>query len=209
MREVLLRLRTTHYERASELADKVRDRAERVLRTARAMGDELKTSLDCARELAAPRDEGPGRGRAAPVQPVAGKGLGKQLRGLGELREKGEGLVGALAEGSLPRLMTLIGPFAPVLGGALLTVLAPVVDKLMKELEAKFEAKLAARESAFLARLEEERFRSDYARRLEEDPRFARDQARLALEQTLHEERWAGRRVDRTAADLVADEFGL
>lgn len=211
MREVLLRLRTTHYERASELADAVRERAERVLRTARALGDELRTSLERARELAAPRAAARGAGGAPGAtspSPAPGQALGRQLRGLGELREKGEGLAGALTEGSLPRLMTLAGPFAPALGGALLTLLAPVVDRVTKELEARFEARLAARESALLARLDEERLRADYARRLAEDPRFAREQARAALADTLREERWAGPRIDRAAADLLTDELG-
>jgi hypothetical protein len=97
-----------------------------------------------------------------------------------------------------------VGQFIPGLG-PFMTLLAPLTEKLLGYLEERLQQELAKQEALFTARLEEERFRRDYSRRLEEDPRFAREQAKQAFQQTLREEAVLGKRIQKTTADLLTD----
>ena len=97
-----------------------------------------------------------------------------------------------------------MAPFAP--GGNFAT--APLTEKLIGYLEERLQQELAKLEAAFTARLDEEAFKRDYARRLKEDPQFAREQARRAFDQAMAEEAALGKRVHKTTADLITD-FGL
>ncbi|HBP21947.1 MAG TPA: hypothetical protein DEA08_29700 [Planctomycetes bacterium] len=131
---------------------------------------------------------------------------------VGEAREKGESFANALfGDGeisqSLPSLISGVGQFVPGLG-PFMTLLAPLTEKLLGHLEERLQQELAKQETRLLARLEEQRFRMDFTRRFKEDPAFAREQARQALERTVAEEARLGKRIQKTTADLVTD-FGL
>lgn len=217
-REVLLRLAIRNYERAREVAGQVMDRAQRTLTAAKGITAELRADLERARQLAETRSRAAAlgaRGAAASgrdVQALEGRAFRGLFGPLGQARERGESLARILGgdldpSRALSGLMTGVAPFVPGVG-AFLALLAPITDKLLGQLEERLERELKAREQRLLARLDEERFLADYARRLAEDPRFAREQARLALEQTLAEEAGRGRRVERSTAELVTD-FGL
>ena len=131
---------------------------------------------------------------------------------VGEAREKGESLANALfgdgeASQKLPALISGAGQFLPGLG-PFMTLLAPLTEKLIGHLEERLQVELAKQEAAFTARLDEQAFQRDYARRLKEDPQFAREQARRAFDQAVVEEAALGKRVHKATADLITD-FGL
>lgn len=217
-REILLHFRTKNYERAKETAQKVAERARRTLDTAKGLRDELKQGLERAQKLAELRRRGAGlggRGAAASERDVAAsqRASFSDLFGtVGEAREKGESAAQLLFGGgspaqTIPALISGAGQFIPGLG-PFMTLLAPLTEKLLSYLEERLQQELKKQEERFNARLEEERFRMDYTRRFQEDPAFARDQARRALEQTLAEEAARGKRIQKTTADLITD-FGL
>jgi len=217
-REILLRFRTQNYERAREAAKKVAERTKRTLQTAKGLGNELKEGLDRARKAAELRRRGAAlgrRGAAASGRDLQAAGrsrFGELFGSVGEAREKGESLANALFGGggvtqNLPSLISGVGQFIPGLG-PFMTLLAPLTEKLLGYLEERLHQELAKMESSFLARLDEEAFKRDYARRLKDDPQFAREEARRAFEQTLAEEAVLGKRIHKTTADLITD-FGL
>ena len=214
-REVLLRFKTKNYERARDLAKKVAEGARRTLRTTKGVAQELKQSLERSQKAAELR------ARTAALGGRGASAAGRNLQALdrarfsgvfgtvGEAREKGESLATALfgAGGpvqNLPSLLSGVGQFLPGLG-SFMTLLAPLTEKLLGHLEERLQQELAKREAAFVARLDEQAFRSDYTRRLQEDPRFAQEQARRAFELALAEEARLGKRVHRSTADLIAD----
>lgn len=216
-RDVLLRFALRNYERAREVATKVAERAERTLSTAKGLTDELRLGLAQTRELATER------ARAAALGKRGATAAGRDVQGLearrfgglfgpaAEAREKGESFVNLFtgdkqASQAIPGLLRA-GAFVPGIG-PFMALLAPLTEKLLGHLEERLERELARREAALVARLEEDRFRSDYTRRLAEDPAFARQQARVAFERALAEEAALGTRVEPTTADLIAD-FGL
>ncbi len=214
-REVLLRFRTKNYERAKKVAERIAERAKKTLDTAKHLGGELKENLQQAQKTAALRKRGAGLGRrgagasARDLQAGQRQGFGELFGSVGEAREKGESLANVLFGGqdmtqALPSLISGVGQFIPGLG-PFMTLLAPLTEKLLGYLEDRLQQELAKQEALFTARLEEERFRRDYSRRLEEDPRFAREQAKRAFEQTLAEEAVLGKRIQRTTADLLTD----
>ena len=216
-REILLRLAVRNYERARDVAAQIAERAQRTLATAKNLSDELRTGLDRAQKAAALRE----RGAAPGARGAAGSGSDGSLfdrgafRALGQVnqaRERGEALGRTLFGGgdvsqTLPSLMTLTGALVPGLG-PFMALLAPITQKPTAYLDERLAQELARRESALVARLDEDRFRSDYTRRLEEDPAFRREQARRAFEETLAEEARRGTRSEPVASDLVTD-FGL
>ena len=214
-REILLRFRTKNYERAKKVAERIAERAKKTLATAKDLGGELKESLQQTQKAAELRKRGAGLGRrgaaASGRDLLAGqrKGFGELLGTVGEAREKGESFANVLFGGqdmtqALPSLISGVGQFIPGLG-PFMTLLAPLTEKLLGYLEERLQQELAKQEALFTARLEEERFRRDYSRRLEEDPAFAREQAKQALQQTLREEAVIGKRIQKTTADLLTD----
>lgn len=209
MRDVVLRLALRNYERARELAGALAERADRTLATARSVGAELRDSAEQARKAGQERE----RARPKADAPRAsGRSFGQVFGAVNSARERGEALAGVLAGGgepsqAIPRLMGLAGAVVPGIG-PFLSFLAPLTEKLLARLEEKLAQELARREERLVAQLTEDAFRADYNRRFAEDPRFAREQARLAFEHTLVEEAARGPRLERTTADLVAD-FGL
>ena len=214
-REVLLRFRTKNFERAKKVAERIAERAKKTLDTAKTLGTELKENLQQTQKAAELRRRGAGlggRGAAASARDLqAGQrqGFGQLLGTVGEAREKGESFANLLFGGqdmtqALPSLISGVGQFIPGLG-PFMTLLAPLTEKLLGYLEERLQQELAKQEALFTARLEEERFRRDYTRRLEEDPQFAREQAKRAFEQTLAEEAVLGKRIQRTTADLLTD----
>lgn len=217
-REILLRFRTKHYEKARETAQKVAERARQTLDTAKGLRDELKLGLERAQKLAELRRRTAAlgrRGAAASERDVAAgqRASFSDLFGtVGEAREKGESAAqilfgGGSAAQTIPSLISGAGQFVPGLG-PFMTLLAPLTEKLLSYLEERLQQELKKQEERFSARLEEERFRMDYTRRFEEDPGFARDQAQRAFEQTLAEEAARGKRIQESTADLITD-FGL
>lgn len=212
MREVVLRFAVRNYERARDLANQVAERAQRTLATTKATAGEVRESLDRAQKLAEVKE------RTAAGERFTAPGMGGSDRGLrflapvNQAREKAESL-GRLVFGgrevsqAVPGLLTGVAPLLPGIGAAMVLI-APLAEKLFSYLDERLQKELDKRTSTLLARLDEQRLEADYARRLVEDPRFAREQARLALEQTLAEEARRGPRIERTRADLIAD-FGL
>jgi hypothetical protein len=217
-REILLRLAVRNYERARDVATRIAERAERTLVTAKSLSEELRTGLDRAQKAAALRQRpasGTGNfgnvGRGAD-ESLFDRGAFGSLGEVNRLRGRGAALGRALFGGgepsqTLPSLMTLAGAAVPGLG-PFMALLAPLTQQLMSYLEERLAQELARREQALTARLEEDRLRSDYTRRLNEDPTFRRQQARLAFEQTLAEEAARGTRSEPITSDLVTD-FGL
>jgi len=213
-REILLRFRTKNYERARKVAERIAERAKDTLHTAKSLGAELREQVEQARRTAELRKRGAAMGRrgaaasARDLQAGQRQRFGEALGAAGEAREKGEALA-ALFSGedvvsSLPSLIGGVGQLVPGLG-PFAALLAPLAEKLLGYLEERLEQELAKQEALFTARLEEERFQRDYTRRLEEDPRFAREQAKRALQLTLAEEARLGKRVQKTTADLLTD----
>ena len=214
-REVLLRFRTKNYERAKKVAERIAERAKKTLATAKTLTGEVKQGLERAQNAAELRKRGAGLGRrgaaasARDLQAGQRQGFGQLIGTVGEAREKGESFANALFGGqgmtqSLPSLISGVGQFVPGLG-PFMTLLAPLTEKLLGYLEERLQQELAKQESLFTARLEEERFRRDFTRRLKEDPAFAREQAKKAFEQTLAEEAAVGKRIQKTTADLLTD----
>lgn len=219
MREIVLRLALKNYERARELSQAVSERVDRTLARAREVSSELRSAearqqrLGQAEDRAAALSQRAEALRARDVQGLEARQFGgvfgrvNQVRGrvesLGRLildeRDPGQALRGFMA-GAAPYLLGV---------GPLLALLAPLTDQVFSRLEERLESELNKREERLLARLEEERFRADYSRRLKEDPAFARAEARRAFEQTLDEEAALGRRIEPTSADLSLSDFGL
>lgn len=217
-REILLRLRTRNYDRAKEVAQRVAERARKTLETAKVLRDELRQGLDRAQKTAELRQRASALGRrggAASGRDVfAGQraGFGELLGTVGAAREKGESFAQLLFGGgspsqTIPALISGAGQFVPGLG-PFMALLGPLTEKLLGYLEERLQQELKKQEERINARLEEDRFRMDYARRFQEDPRFAREQAREALARTLAEEAVLGKRIQKTTADLLTD-FGL
>ena len=214
-REILLRLAVRNYERARDVAAQIADRAQRTLATAKAVTDELRTGLERAQKTsAARRERGASRDGSAlgADASIFDRGTFRALGQVNQARERGAALGrtifgGGEASQTLPSLMTLAGAAVPGLG-PFMALLAPLTQQLLSYLEQRLAQELARRESALIARLEEDRLRSDYTRRLEEDPAFRRQQARLAFEQTLADEARRGTRSEPVASDLIND-FGL
>lgn len=213
MRDIVLRLALKNYERARELAAGVADRAERTLDRVRALSSELRGAADRAQKLSEAQERAAPSSRpsfrAAAERPGAGF---QSLRPVNEAREKVESLgrlamSGAEAARTLPALMRMGGPL--IAAGPLAALLAPLTEKLLAYVDERIQAEVDKREKRLLARLDEERFRADYNRRFAEDPRFAREEARRALEQTLAEEAKRGRRIEPFSADLALGDFGL
>jgi len=214
-REILLRFRTRNYERAQKVTEKIADRARKTLSTAKNLGSELRENLQQTQKRAELRSRGAALGQRGAAAAERDLQLGErqafgQLFGtVGEAREKGESLANVLFGGqeitqALPSLISGVGQFVPGLG-PFMTLLAPLTEHLLGYLEERLQQELAKQEALFTARLEEERFRRDFTRRLEEDPRFAREQARRAFEQTLAEEAAVGKRIQKKTADLLVD----
>lgn len=216
-REILLRLAVRNYERARDVAAQIAERAQRTLATAKSLSDELRTGLDRAQKAAALRERGAalaqrGGRSGAGDESLFDRGAFRALGQVNQARERGAALGRTLFGGgepsqTLPSLMTLAGAAVPGLG-PFMALLAPLTQQLLAYLEQRLAQELARREAALVTRLEEDRLRSDYTRRLEEDPAFRRQQARLAFEQTLAEEAARGTRSEPVASDLVTD-FGL
>jgi len=214
-REILLRFRTKNYERAKKIAERVAERAKKTLATTKTLTTELKQSLQQAQKAAELRKRGAALGRRGAAASARDLQAGQQQRfaqrfgSVGAAREKGETFANVLFGGqeitqSLPSLISGVGQFVPGLG-PFMTLLAPLTEKLLGHMNERFEQELAKQESLLTARLEEERFRRDYSRRLEEDPRFEREQARAAFELTLAEEAVRGKRIHKSTADLLTD----
>lgn len=212
MREVVLRFAVRNYERARDLATQVSERAQRTLAATKATASEMRENLDRAQKLAEVKERSAASERSVSVGPG---GADRGLRFLGpvnQAREKVESL-GRLVLGgrevaqAVPGLLTGVAPLLPGIGAAMVLI-APLAEKLFSYMEERLQKELDKRTSTLLARLDEQRLEADYARRLVEDPRFAREQARLALEQTLADEARRGPRIERTRADLIVD-FGL
>lgn len=216
-REILLRLAVRNYERARDVAAQIAERAQRTLATAKNLSDELKIGLDRAQKAAALRERGAspgarGGGGSAPDGSVFDRGAFRALGQVNQVRERGAALGQAIFGGgeasqTIPSLMTLAGAAVPGLG-PFMALLAPLMQQLLGHLEERLAKELARRESALIARLDEDRLRSDYTRRLEEDPAFRRQQSRLAFEQALADEARRGTRSEPVASDLVTD-YGL
>jgi hypothetical protein len=214
-REILLRLAVRNYERARDVAAQIAERAQRTLATAKTLSEELKTGVERAQKAAAQRERSPaarGLGGAGTDGSLFDRGTFGALGQVNQARERGAALGRTLFGGgepsqTLPSLMTLAGAAVPGLG-PFMALLAPLTQQLLSYLEERLAQELARREQALVARLEEDRLRSDYTRRLEEDPAFRRQQARLAFEQTLAEEAVRGTRSEPVTSDLVTD-FGL
>lgn len=215
-REILLRLAVRNYERARDVAAQIAERAQRTLATAKNLSEELKTGLDRAQKAAVLRERGATLGargaRSNPDESIFDRGAFRALGQVNQARERGAALGRTLFGGgepsqTIPSLMTLAGAAVPGLG-PFMALLAPLTQQLLSYLEERLAQELARRESALVARLEEDRLRSDYTRRLEADPAFRRQQARLAFEQTLAEEAVRGTRSEPVTSDLVTD-FGL
>ena len=214
-REILLRFRTKNYERARKVAEKIAERAKKTLDTARNLTGELKESVERTQKRAELRKRGAALGRRGAaasgrdLQAGQRQGFSQLFGTVGEAREKGESFANALFGGqdmtqALPSLISGVGQFIPGLG-PFMTLLAPLTEKLLGYLEERLQQELAKQEALFTARLEEERFRRDFTRRLQEDPRFAREQAKEAFRQTLAEEAAVGKRIQKTTADLLTD----
>lgn len=221
MREVLLRLAVRNYERARDVMGQVTERTQRTLASVKEVTSELRAGIETARQLSAERTSGgslDSRGAAAAgrdIQALDRRRFGQLFGPVNEVRERAEAvgrlgqMLGGNAEASqvLPALMTGVARFVPGIG-PFIAALAPITEGLLKHMEEKLQRELDKREARLLARLDAEARDRDYNRRFAEDPRFAREQARLALQQTLAEEARLGQRVERTRADLVTD-FGL
>ncbi len=220
MREVLLRVALRNYERARDVMANVTERTQRTLATAKDVTAELRAGLDAARQLGQEREDGglASRGAAASrrdIQAGERQRFGRLFGPINDVRERAESLgrfadmVGGDAEASqvLPALLTGAARLVPGIG-PFLAVLAPITQGILKHMEEKLQREIDKREARLLARLDAEARDRDYNRRIAEDPRFAREQARLALQQTLVEEARLGKRVERTRADLIAD-YGL
>ena len=214
-REILLRLRTKNYERAKKLAEQIVEGAKTTLKTTKALSTELKESLQRAKKAAELRKRGAAlgaRGARASGRDLLGgqrQAFAQRFGSVGEAREKGEAFASLLAGAndpvaSLPGLISGAGQLIPGLG-PFTALLAPVTEKLLGYMEERFEQELAKQEALFTARLEEERFRSDYSRRFADDPAFAKSEAKRALRETLLEEAVIGKRVQRSTADLLSD----
>jgi len=214
-REILLRLRTKNYERAEKLAKRIAERAKATLRTAKGLTQELREGVRQAQAQAELRRRGAALGargaRAAgrDLQAAQRQAFGQRLGGLAEAREKGETLKNlalTAQEGGLRALPALLSAaqFVPGLG-PLAALVTPVAEAVLSKLEERFEQELKQQEARLTARLEEERFRRDYTRQLEEDPSFRRQEARRAFELTLAEEARRGPRIQRSTADLLSD----
>jgi hypothetical protein len=213
VRDVVLRLALKNYERARELAAGVAERAERTLDRVRTVSGELRGAVDRAQKLSETQERAASSGRPNLRSPGDRPGAGFQfLRPVNEAREKVESLGrlamgGAEAARTVPALLRMGGPL--LVGGPLVALLAPLTEKLLAYVDERIQAEVDKREQRLLARLDEERFRADYNRRFAEDPRFARDEARRALELTLAEEAKRGRRIEPFSADLALGDFGL
>lgn len=214
-REILLRFRTKNYERAKKVAEAVADRAKKTLATAKDMSEELKEGVQRAQKAAQLRKRGATlgkRGAAASGRNLQGLQRGRfgQLFGsVGEAKEKAEGVLGLFSGGGevtqqLPGLISGVGQFIPGIG-PFMAVLGPVTEKILGHMEERLQQELAKQEALFTGRLEEERFRNDFTRRFQEDPRFRREQAKQAFRETLIEEKVLGKRVQKTTADLLSD----
>ncbi|MGE0713326.1 MAG: hypothetical protein AB7N76_26465 [Planctomycetota bacterium] len=215
-REILLRLAVRNFERARDVAARIAERAERTLAAAKSVSDELRTGFERAQKTAALRERGAATGARGANPTTEGsifdRGAFRALGQVNQARGRGAALGRALFGGgepsqTLPSLMTLAGAAVPGLG-PFMALLAPLTQQLLSYLEERLAQELARREQALVTRLEEDRLRSDYTRRLEEDPAFRRQQARLAFEQTLAEEAARGTRSEPVTSDLVTD-FGL
>lgn len=212
-REVLLRLRARNYERALQLAERVKKRAEKTLATGKALREELKGSLSRARDMAELRRRTAAlgrRGQAASQRDVAGLQRARFERALGPVgraREIGEAGASLLSgRPSVGSLVSGIGQFVPG-AGAFSALMAPLIEKLEGYLDERLEKRLRKHEAALSARLEEDRFRTDFTRRFKEDPAFAAEQAKKAFRETLAEEKALGKRIHRSI-DLIS-EFDL
>ena len=203
------------YERAKKVAEAIAARAKKTLATAKDLSGELKEGVQRAQKSAELRRRGAAlgqRGAAASGRDLQGLQRGRfgQLFGsVGEAREKAESALNLFSGGGdvtqqLPALISGVGQFIPGIG-PFMAVLGPVTEKILSHMEERLQQELAKQEALFTGRLEEERFRNDFGRRLEEDPSFRREQAKRALEETLAEEKALGKRVQKTTADLLAD----
>ncbi|MCO5171161.1 MAG: hypothetical protein M9894_33065 [Planctomycetes bacterium] len=213
MREVVLRLALRNYERARDLAAGVADRTERTLGRVRTLSGELKSALERAEKLSGATERTAAAGRASGRAPFEGPDPGLAFLGpVNRARARVESLGhlalgGADAARTVPALLRMGGPL--LLGGPLVALLAPLTQKLLAYVDERVRKEVDQREQRLFAHLEEERFRADYARRLAEDPRFARAEARRALEATLAEEARRGPRIEPFSADLALGDFGL
>ncbi|HBP20487.1 MAG TPA: hypothetical protein DEA08_22185 [Planctomycetes bacterium] len=196
-REILLRLKTERYEKALKLIERLKQGA--------------KDALDRTRQAEETADAGDRRRKA-----LAGRA--KRLRGrdlvrgqqdrfaqvfgsVGEAREKGEALLG-IFEGNLGQVLGGVGQLVPGLG-PFASLISPLLDRLTAYVDERIEIQAAVLEARTLARLEEQRLRDDYSRRLRKDPEFQREQAHDAFWRLLREEAARGKRIHRT--DLLAD----
>lgn len=211
-REILLRLAVRNFERARDVVGQIAERAQRTLATARSISDEVRSGVERAQKSGEARARARASGSGGSDGSLFDRGAFRVLGQVNQARERGESLGRTLFGGgetsqTLPALMMMTGALVPGLG-PFMALLAPITQKLTAYLEERLAQELARRESALVARLDEDRFRADYSRRLQEDPAFRRQEARRAFEQTLAEEARRGTRSEPVAADLVSD-FGL
>jgi hypothetical protein len=211
-REVILRLAVRNFERARDVVGQIAERAQRTLATARSISEEVRSGIDRAQKSAEVRSRARATGGGNSDSSLFDRGAFRVLGQVNQARERGDSLGRTLFGGgetsqTLPALMMMTGALVPGLG-PFMALLAPITQKLTAYLEERLAQELARRESALVARLDEDRFHSDYTRRLAEDPAFRREQARQAFEQMLAEEARRGTRSEPVASDLVTD-FGV
>jgi len=193
-REVLLSLKTTHYERALKLVQRIRQGARDALQQTQEADDTQQRQG----RLRARAKRLRGRDVASGQQGRFGAAVGS----IGSAHERVDSVLSAIESRSVGSIAASVGQFLPGIG-PILAVAGPLMDRLMTYVDERIEIKVAVLEAKTLARLEEERLRDDYTRRLREDPSFQAEQAHEGFYRLIREEAALGKRVHRV--DLLGE----